>query len=162
MSVSPSPTAPLQTAAARPKYPSDATRSERRRRQRGRVRELADRAGDPRPMELECARKILEIAAAEHDPAIRSQLYRVARAYHMRHAGDEHRQRMLVLKVMERTGTLLTFADIKAQTLLPDEVIQAFLDEWSSAAVDLVFITTMKGKRKCGRRGTVLYYGLRD
>lgn len=112
-------------------------------------------------MDLETARQVLTIAEAERDPAIRSQLFRVARAYHMRNDGDEHKQRMVVLKVMERAGTIMTFADLKAKTLLPDAVIKSFLDEWTSAAVDLVFITTMRGKRKCGRNGTTLYYGLR-
>jgi hypothetical protein len=110
-------------------------------------------------MDFECAKRITEIAAAEHDPNMRRELYRVARAYRMRHAGDEHRQRMAVLKVMER-AELVTVAEITAQTLLPAELIQAFLDEWSSAAVDLVYITTMSGKGKCGRKGTVRYYGL--
>src|SRR5215204_1311816 len=96
MSVTPSPAAPLQTDA-RPGFPSDATRSERRRRQRGRTRDLATRAGDPRQMSLNCAQSLVQIAEAEADPALRRQLFRIARAYRMRHDGDEHRRRMCVL-----------------------------------------------------------------
>lgn len=158
MSVSPSPTAP-PSAAPRPAYPSDLTRSERRREQRERLRDLARRAGDPRAIDFECAKRIREIASAEHDPVMRRDLFRVARAYQMRHAGDEHRQRMAVLKVMER-AELVTVAELVAETLLSAELIQSFLDEWSSAAVDLVYITTMSGKGKSGRKGTVRYYGL--
>lgn len=127
--------------------------------QRERLRELARRAGDPRALDFECAQRIREIASAEHDPVMRRELYRVARAYQMRHDGDEHRQRMAVLKVMEQTE-LVTVAELVAATLLSAELIQSFLDEWSSAAVDLVYITTMGGKRRRGRKGTVRYYGL--
>lgn len=158
MSASPSPTAP-PSAAPRPAYPSDLTRSKRRRDQRERLRELARRAGDPCAIDFECAKRIREIASAEHDPTMRRELYRIARNYQMRHAGDEHRQRMAVLKVMERTE-LVTVADLVTETLLSAELIQAFLDEWSSAEVDLVYLTTMPGKGKCGRKGTLRYYGL--
>ena len=160
MSVTPSPAAPLQTDA-RPGFPSDATRSERRRRQRGRTRDLATRAGDPRQMSLNCAQSLVQIAEAEADPALRRQLFRIARAYRMRHDGDEHRRRMCVLGVMERQAAPVTVAELAAKTLLPAETIQSFLDEWSSADVDLVEISTMPGRRKCGRRGTLRYYALR-
>lgn len=158
--MSTSPDAPAQQA--HPAFPSDATRSERRRRQKAKTRELAARAGDPRPADLATAGKITEIAAAEHDPRMRRQLFRIARAYHMRHNDDEHERRMHLLDVMERQSAPVTAAELAAKTLLPAEVVQSFLDEWSGAAVDLVEIVTMPGKRRCGRKGTLAYYRLRD
>jgi hypothetical protein len=111
-------------------------------------------------MALDCAKRIREIAEKEQDPLMRRDLFRVARAYHLLHDGDEHKQRMTVLAVLDRL-VLVTLDDLARETLLPADLIQSFLDEWSSAEVDLVFITTKDGKGKCGRRGTTLYYGLR-
>lgn len=138
---------------------SSLSRSHRRRRSREQERELARRSKDPRQEALDRAQELKFLADKEPDDHMRRALYRLARRYEIRHSGDEHLQRKAVLGVLERNA-LSTIAEIMNKTLLPKALIKSFLDEWAGADVDLVFITTMDGKRKCGRKGTVLYYGL--
>src|SRR5689334_6856683 len=120
-------TSPADSAAPpRHRFPSDATRSERRRARRTRSRELARQSGDPRQAALDTARQITEIAEREQDPQMRRRLFKVAYAYQMRHNDSDHERRMHLLDVMERQHAPLTCAELAAKTLLPVEVIQPF------------------------------------
>jgi hypothetical protein len=142
-------------------YPSQQTRAARRRRQNERERALARRAGDKRQAALDYAQQLLFMLDNAPDEQARRDLRRMINKLHLRFSTDEHKQRLAVLRVLE-SRAVLTCAEIVALTSLPAELVQQFLDEWTSAAVDLVYITTTDtGKRRCGRAGTKIYYGLR-
>jgi hypothetical protein len=109
---------------------------------------------------LEHAQKIVALADASPDMQAASELYRVANNLRLRYARDENEQRRAVLRALEG-ASIVTAAEIVIATSLSRPIVQAILDDFASPRVELVFITTMGGKRNSGRNGTTLYYGLR-
>ncbi len=77
----------------------------------------------------------------------------------LRFASNEQRQRDAVLAALIRL-TLAICKEIAESLSLSEECVQTILDDFTSADKELAFITTMDGKRKAGRRGTTLHYGL--
>jgi hypothetical protein len=153
MSASPSPAAPLQTLA-RPKYPSDATRAERRRTQRSSSR-LPEREAA-----LNYAQQLQFLADQAPDEQTRQEINKTILGIRLRFSHNENERRFAVLRALEGAARL-TLAEVVEVTRLPRDVVQSILDDFVSPDVELVEITTMSGKQRCGRRGTVLYYGLR-
>lgn len=153
MSASPSPEAPFQTDARPRRYPSDATRSKRRRAQRSSSR-LPEREAA-----LNYAQRLQFLADEAPDEQTRQELNKTILGIRLRFSNDENEQRFAVLRALESSARL-TLAEVVALTRLTREVVQAVLDDFAGPDVELVAITTMSGKQKCGRGGTVLYYGL--
>lgn len=91
----------------------------------------------------------------------RRELFRVVRGIRIRFAREENDQRRVVLKALE-SCELSTMAELVDKTGLTEECVQTILDDFASPRVGLVRVTTMSGKRKCGRKGTTFYYGLTD
>lgn len=153
MSASPKGRPTPNVVPVRRRYPSDHTRAERRRRQRA--------LGEARRQALEFAQRLQLKAIEAPDEMARRELFRVVRGIRIRFAKEENEQRRTVLKALE-SSELSTLAELVEKTGLTADCVQAILDDFASDRVGLVFVTTMSGKRKCGRKGTTHYYGLTD
>lgn len=140
--------------------PSLTTRAERRREQKQREREAALALEIERAKALNYASLLTAQLEAAPDEQAKKDLRRMINGIRLRYAKNENDQRMAVLKALERRE-LVTREEIVDMTKLSRQIVQAILDDFTSAKVDLVFITTMGGKRDCGRNGTTLYYGLK-
>ncbi len=148
------------STARAPRHPSDETRAIRRREQKRAAREAAIARGEERAKALHYAGLLMDQLLDAPDEQARKDLRRMIHGIRLRYAENENDQRMAVLKALERRA-LLTRDDIVNMTKLGRKIVQAILDDFTSASVDLAFITTMGGRRNCGRGGTTLYYGLR-
>jgi ferritin-like protein len=142
---------PPAPRASRPKYPSDRTRSIRRRQQRATDEEQLQAINYAQQLQILCDKA--------PDEQTRLELRQVINSIRLRYTRDEHRQRLAVLKALEQSARL-TLAEIVEMTRLSEELVKEILDDFSSPETELVELTTGHGKQKCGRGGTIIYYGL--
>jgi hypothetical protein len=150
----------IATAGERQRYPSDETRAARRREQRRLAKEAALARGEERAHALNFASLLAIQLEQAPDEQARKDLRRMINGIRLRFPENENDQRLAVLRALE-SRELLTRTEIVNFTKLGRKTVQAILDDFTSARVDLVFITTMGGKRDCGRGGTTLYFGLK-
>jgi hypothetical protein len=146
-------------ARSRHDGPSSVQRAERRREQKKAQREAELARDRERNGALNFASILTKQLEEAPDEQSRKELRRTIRGIELRWKEDEYAQRLAVLKALE-SRTLVTRRDLVELTKLPRNRVQEILDYFTSAKIDLVFITTMGGKRDCGRDGTTLYYGL--